>query len=398
MKYNFDKVIDRKGTGSWKWDTAKLIFGSDDVLPMWVADMDFPVAKPIINALKKRIDHGILGYTMPWDSLISAVVDRAQQKYNWKIEPEWIVFTPGVIPAIYGAIKAFARPGDDIILQGPVYYPFWNAIRDNGCNILNNQLKLINNHYEMDFENLEKKFAPHPEMIPSPPRTRLMILCNPHNPVGRVWTKKELKKAGEIALKHDAVVISDEIHCELLFANSTHTPFATISREFEQHSITCMAPSKTFNLAGLAASSIIIPNENLRNKFNIAKEGITPDTNVLGLVALEAAYRHGDEWLSQLLDYLKDNLEFLMKYFEEKIPQVKVIKPEGTYLVWLDFRKLDMDNEKLSTFLREKAKVGLDDGYFFGPGGAGFERINIACPRSTLGEGLKRIEKAVNSL
>ena len=365
---------------------------------MWVADMDFPVAKPIIDALKKRIDHGVFGYTMPWDSLLNAVVDRVQQKYNWKINPEWVVYTPGVIPAIYGAIKAFTHPGDNVVLQGPVYYPFWNAISDNGCNILNNQLKLINNHYEMDFEDLEKKFAPLPEMIPSPPRTRLVILCNPHNPVGRVWSKKELKKAGEIALKHNAIVISDEIHCEMLFANSMHTPFATISKEFEQHSITCMAPSKTFNLAGLEASSIIIPNEDLRNRFNIAKEGITSDTNLLGLVALEAAYRHGDEWLSQLLGYIEKNLNFLMKYFEGKIPQVKVIKPEGTYLIWLDFRKLGMDNEKLSTFLRKKAKVGLDDGYLFGPSGSGFERINIACPRSILKEGLKRIEKAVNSL
>ncbi|MEA3313485.1 MAG: MalY/PatB family protein [Caldisericota bacterium] len=398
MKYNFDKIIDRKNTGSWKWDTTELIFGSDAVLPMWVADMDFPIAKPIIDALKKRIDHGIFGYTMPWDSLIKAVVDRVEQKYNWKIEPEWIVFTPGVIPAIYSAIKAFTHPGDDVILQGPVYYPFWDAIKDNGCNVSNNQLKLVNTHYEMNFEDLEKKFAPRPEMIPSPPRARMMILCNPHNPVGRVWSKKELKKAGEIVLKHDAIVISDEIHCELLLTNSTHTPFATISKEFEQHSITCMAPSKTFNLAGLEASSIIIPNEDLRNKFNIAKEGITLDPNALGLVALEAAYRNGDEWLSQLLDYLRGNLEFLMKYFEEKIPQVKVAKPEGTYLVWLDFRKLGMNNEKLSAFLRQKAKVGLDDGYLFGPSGSGFERINIACPRSILKEGLKRIEKAINNL
>jgi len=396
MKYDFDKVIDRRNTDSVKWGTVEALFGDKDVLPMWVADMDFPIAQPITEALRKRTEHEVYGYAKPQPSVIESVVDRLRKKYNWKIEPEWVVFTPGVVPALHAAIRAFSQPGDEVIIQSPVYYPFWSAIRTCGCHTSNNELNLIDGHYRMDFDDLENKFSPREDdMMPRPSRARMMILCNPHNPIGRVWSKQELIRAGEIVLKHGALMVSDEVHCELLFRGSVHIPFASISAEFQQNSITCMAPSKTFNLAGLNASSIIIPDKQIREKFNAARSGIQSGPNVFGLVALEAAYRHGDEWLEQLLDYLQGNLEFLIEYFQKKIPKIKVIRPEGTYLVWLDCRELGMDTQELRGFIRNKAKVGLDDGFLFGPNGAGFQRINIACPRATLAEALKRIEKAV---
>jgi cystathionine beta-lyase len=397
VKYDFDKVIDRRNTDSVKWGTVAALFGDKDVLPMWVADMDLPIARPITEALRKRTEHEVYGYMMPQSSAIEAVVSRIRKKYNWKIEPGWVVFTPGVVPALHAAILAFSQPGDEVIIQGPVYYPFWSAIRTSGRQIANNELNLIDRHYQMNFEDLEKKFSSREDgMMLLPSRIRMMVLCSPHNPVGRVWNKQELTRAGEVVLKHSAVMVSDEIHCELLFQGSVHIPFASISPEFEQSSITCMAPSKTFNLAGLNASSIIIPNRQLREKFDAARLGIQSRPNVFGLVALEAAYRYGDEWLEQLLDYLQGNLEFLIDYFARKIPQIKVIRPEGTYLVWLDCRGLGMAPQELRDFMRNKAKVGLDDGFLFGPNGAGFQRINIACPRATLSEALKRIENAVS--
>ncbi len=398
MKYNFDEVIDRRNTDSQKWDSVPAIFGRQDVLPMWVADMDFPVAKPIVDAVKRRAAHEFYGYTQPGPTVVDAVVDRMQRKFNWKIRPEWIVFTPGVVPALNAAVKAFTHPGDEVILQGPVYYPFWAAVAQNGCQATNNGLKLADGHYVMDYDDLEKRFAPHVGMQPGPNRAKAIILCNPHNPIGRVWTKEELTRMGEIVIRHGAVVISDEIHCELLFKGYTHTPFATISKEFEQNCMVGMAPSKTFNLAGLSCSSIIIPNDKLRQRFADARAGIQPRPNLFGFTAMEAAYRYGDEWLEQVLGYLQGNLDYLLDYFKKNIPKIKVVRPEGTYLVWLDCRALGMDNMTLRNFMREKAKVGFDDGFLFGPGGAGFERINIACPRAILDEGLRRIASAVSSL
>jgi cystathionine beta-lyase len=250
----------------------------------------------------------------------------------------------------------------------------------------------------MDFEDLENQFKPKAGMRPIPSRAKAIILCNPHNPVGRLWNKKELTRLGEMAIRHGVVVISDEIHCELLFKGHQHTPFASISKEFEQNSIVCMAPSKTFNLAGLEVSSIIIPNKKLRNDFAKTRAGLLPGPNLFGYTALEAAYRFGDDWLDQLLEYLQGNLDFLLDYFAEKISRIKVIKPEGTYLIWLDCRDLGMDKMELRNFMRNKARVGLDDGFLFGSGGSGFERMNIACPRVILEEALKRIESAVNNL
>ncbi len=397
MKYNFDRLIDRRNTNCSKWSAVESVFGSKDILPMWVADMDFPIAKPITEAFRKRTEHEIYGYTQPYPSVIEAVTDRMKRKFGWDIKPEWVVFTPGVVPALHVAVKAFTHPGDEVIIQEPVYHPFWPAITANGCSVVNSQLRLINGRYEIDYEGLESGFRPRAwGIMPSTSRIKMMILCNPHNPVGRVWSKEELSRMGEIVIRNDAIMVSDEIHCELLYKGFKHVPFASISEEFEQNCIVCMAPSKTFNLAGLGASSIIIPNSKLRDRFNAARAGIMPRPNIFGLVALEAAYRYGDEWLGQLLEYLQGNLQFLLEYFEQRIPKIKVIKPEGTYLVWLDCRELGMDPMNLRILMRERAKVGLEDGYIFGSSGTGFQRINIACPRPTLEEALKRIEQAVN--
>lgn len=393
MKYNFDEIIDRTKHHSVKWDELETIFGADsqDVLPMWIADMEFKSPKPIIEAINKAVEHGIYGYTSRTDSYSQAIIDWMGKRHNWKIKKDWLAFSPGVVPALSLIIRAFCQPGDKVVVQPPVYYPFFRVIENNGCHIANNPLKLSNKKYFMDYEDLEKKI--------DDPRVKLLILCSPHNPVGRVWQKEELIILGEICLKQNIIVVSDEIHADILFKGYKHTPFASISPAFAHNSITCTAPSKTFNLAGLQTSSLIIPNKKYYKIYeNILNSLALDENNVFGLVALEAAYRDGEEWLEQLLSYLNENLEFLMKYFKERIPKIEVIKPEGTYLVWLDCQQLGLNSKDLNNFMIKKAKVALDDGYWFGIEGRGFMRINIACPRSFLEEGLERIERAVNSL
>ena len=397
MKYDFDEICSRTGTNCSKWDRLQAIFGSNEVIPMWVADMDFPAAKPIAEAIQARAAHEFYGYTDAGSSLIEAVVERMKRKFDWKINPEWVVFTPGVIPALHIAVRALTRPGDEIVLQEPVYFPFFNTVKQNGCQILTNPLKMVKGQYQMDFDDLAKKFGSRPGMREIPSRAKGVILCNPQNPIGRLWNREELTRMGKIVIGNGATVISDEIHCEILFKGYRHTPFAAISEEFAQNSIVCMAPSKTFNLAGLEASSIIIPNKKLREKFAEARMGVG-SPNLFGFTAMEAAYRYGDEWLEQLLDYLQGNLEYALKYFKNNIPAIKVTKPQGTYLLWLDCRGLGMDDTALRIFMREKAKVGLDDGFLFGAGGSGFQRMNIACPRGILEEALGRLEKAVRAL
>ena len=399
MKYDFDQICNRKNTDCVKWDTVQSIFGQEDVIPMWIADMDFPAPQPIIEAIKERAEHPCYGYTKPGIGVIEAVVERIQRKFNWKIRPEWILFTPGLIPALHFAVRTVTHPGDEVILQEPVYYPFFKAVTSSGCQIINSGLRLIDGRYEMDYEDLENRFRSKAGMIlANSSRVKAILLCNPHNPVGRLWDKKELIRMGEIVLRHGAVVISDEIHCEILYKGYRHTPFASISEEFEQNCILCVSPSKTFNLAGLEISTVIIPNKKLRDDFSNMRSGILPESNLFGYIALEAAYRYGDEWLNQVLAYLQRNLDFMLDYFRHRIPRIKVIEPEGTYLIWLDCRELGLDNLSLKTFMRKKARVGLDDGFLFGEAGSGFERMNIACPRSILEAALKRIETAVNSL
>ncbi len=398
MIYDFNTVHDRKNSDSAKWGALKPMFGSEDVIPMWVADMDFPSPQPVVEALKKRAEHPFYGYAMAGKSVTEAVVERMERKYHWEIQPEWVVFTPGVVPALNAAVRAVTHPGDGIILQEPIYYPFFSAVKASGCHIDNNGLKLVNGRYEMDYDDLRAKFSLQTGMGASARRNKAIILCNPHNPVSRLWNKEEITRMGEIVIGNGGTVISDEIHCEIVLGGRKHTPFASVSEEFAQNSVVCMAPSKTFSLAGLETSTIIIPNKKLRDEFSNIRAGIMPGPNLFGYVALEAAYRYGDEWLEQVLAYLDGNFAFLQNYLVERIPAIEVIELQGTYLAWLDCRKLGLDDQELRRFFREKAKVGFDDGYVFGEAGSGFQRMNIACPRTLLEEALSRIEKAVRAL
>ncbi|MCP4136252.1 MAG: pyridoxal phosphate-dependent aminotransferase [bacterium] len=392
MIYDFDKIISREGTGSVKWELAPLLYAQEDILPMWVADMDFEAPKPVMAALAETAQKGVYGYTYATSGYSEAIIEWIKKRHNWTIQKNWLAYAPGVVPALNMLINTFSNPGDKIIIQPPVYYPFMSAIKNNGRQIIDNPLVLSDGKYHIDFDDLEKKAATR--------RAEILILCSPHNPVGRVWTKEELTRIGEICIKNDILVISDEIHFDLVRKGFLHTCFASISEEFLMNSITCTAPSKTFNLAGLQTSNLVIPDLKKKNAYQVTleKNGIM-GPNLFGAVALEAAYRESEDWLEQLLVYLEKNLAFMKDFISQKIPSVTVPEPEATYLVWLDFRKLGLDNSSLEKLMNHTAGVALDHGYIFGKEqGSGFERINIACPRSVLEEGLKRIEKAVKSL
>ncbi len=389
MKYNFDEYVERRNTKSVKWDGMKEVFGTEDALSMWVADMDFLSPPEVVNALIERAKHGVYGYTLKDEGFYNSFINWIKKRHNWEIERKWIVATPGVVSAISLAILAFTKPSDEIILQPPVYYPFFRVVSGLGRKIVYNPLKFENGKYTMDFDDLERKING---------KTKMLILCSPQNPTGRVWTEEELSKLGNICKRNDILIASDEIHADIVYKEYKHTPIASLS-DFANNTITFMAPSKTFNVAGLNTAMTIIQNEELLKSFSMMLENMGLGIgNVFGITASQAAYENGEEWLEALLDYLKENLEFLKLFVAERMPQVKIVEPEGTYLVWLDFRSLNMSDEELRTFMLEKAKVALDDGYIFGPGGSGFQRINIATPRKLLKEGLERMEKALNSL
>ncbi len=389
MKYNFDEYVERRNTKSVKWDGMEEVFGTEDALPMWVADMDFLSPPEVVNALIERAKHGVYGYTLKDEGFYDSFIKWVKKRHSWEIKRKWIVATPGVVSAISLAILAFTKPSDEIILQPPVYYPFFRVVSGLGRKIVYNPLKFENGRYTMDFDDLERKING---------KTKMLILCSPQNPTGRVWTEEELSKLGNICKRNDILIASDEIHADIVYKEYKHTPIASLS-DFANNTITFMAPSKTFNIAGLNTAMTIIPNEELLKSFSMMLENIGLGIgNVFGITASQAAYENGEEWLEALLDYLKENLEFLKSFVAERMPQVKVVEPEGTYLVWLDFRSLNMSDEELRTFMLEKAKVALDDGYIFGPGGSGFQRINIATPRIILKQGLERIEKSIKSL
>jgi cystathionine beta-lyase len=358
---------------------------------MWVADMDFRCPEPVVNALVARAQHGIYGYTWPTDAFYQSVVGWMARRHQWEIAPHWICITPGVVPALNMLVRTFITPGDRVLVQPPVYYPFFSAVQNNGGEVVTNPLIYEGGRYRMDYVDLAEKAKD--------PGLKMAILCSPHNPVGRVWTKDELLHFGDVCIKNDVLVVSDEIHGDLVYKGHRLTPFAKISHDFAQHSIVCTAPSKTFNLAGLLTSSIVIPNDDLRARFEqtLQSNGLVLASS-FGVVALEAAYDHGEEWLEQVLIYLQANLEYLETYVTEHIPQIRVVEPEATYLVWLDCRRLGLDKLALQRLMREEAGVYLDEGYIFGPEGEGFERINIACPRSVLAEGLDRIRRAIKRL
>lgn len=385
----FDEVIDRSSTGSVKWDPfyLKKLFGKEDLLPLWVADMDFRAPQPVIDALVDRVKHGIFGYTGPdYVKYTNSVINWFKRRHNWIIDKDWLVFSPGIVQACTYAIQRFSQPGDKVIIQEPVYYPFTSIIKNNGRIAVSNQLELNNGYYQMNYEDLEKKAKDS--------RTKIIILCSPHNPVGRVWTEDELIKLGNICLKNDILIISDEIHCDLVFTKYKHTVFSSISEEFAHHSITCTAGSKTFNLAGLQHSNVIIQNKVLRDTFKVQMENnALTIPNSFGALALQVAYDKGEGWLESLIKILERNLSFLKEFINKRLPEIRVIEPEGTYLVWLDFRKFGIPHKELEKKMVDEAKLALDSGYKFGAGGEGFERINLACPLSILKESLERIDK-----
>lgn len=391
MKYKFDSGFNHGIKDSLKWNFVKRISENKDIIPMWIADMDFETVPQVKEAIVERAVQGIYGYSEMQDGYYKALSVWTQKRYNWEIEKDWICFSPGVVTGISLTIRALTHPGDKVLIQTPVYSPFFGAVTRSGCELVTSSLKPNNGKYKMDFEDLEEKLKDK--------RVKIMVLCNPHNPVGRVWRREELVRLGEICLKNDVRVISDEIHSDLVYRGYKYTPFASISKEFEQNSITCTAPSKTFNLAGLQSSNIIIPNEKFRKEYEIALENIEVSRlNVFGMVACEAAYKHGEPWLEELLDYLEENKELVKKRIEDHMPQLKLIEPEGTYLLWIDCSGLGLKDEELKNFMIEKARILFNDGSSFGEDGKGFQRMNIACSKELLEEALMRLEKAVNSI
>lgn len=398
-----DEEIDRRGTNSLKWEYVQSeddpqrwlhtdrSFGEDRVLPMWVADMDFLCPDPVVQAVVSRAEKGIYGYSIPGDEFYKSVVGWMSRRHGWTIDPATITVAPGVVAAINVLVRALTSNGDKVLIQPPVYYPFYTAIEGNGAQVLRSPLLYRNGQYEMDFADIATKLHD--------PAVKMAILCSPHNPVGRVWTRDELTRFGELCLARDVLVVSDEIHGDLIMRGSKFTPYATLSPELTARAIICTAPSKTFNLAGLKTSCIMIADEKLRTEFRKGLRSIgfvVP--NSFGIVALQAAYDHGEPWLEQLLDYLTGNLHFLEDYLKRHIPQIELVKLEGTYLAWLDCRKLGLDAVGLKQLMQETARVYMDEGRLFGPEGEGFERINIACPRTILVEALGRIRMAVEGM
>ena len=385
---NFDKIIDRRNTRCLKYDFAVERNMPADVLPLWVADMDFETSSYIEDAIIERVKHAIYGYSEVKTPYFDNLKKWMQKHHDWDIQRKWLVKTPGVVFALAMAVKAYTEPGDAVLIQQPVYYPFSEVIKDNGRNVVSNTLYLgEDNRYHIDFEDFEQKIVDH--------KIKLFLLCNPHNPVGRVWTKEELTRLGDICVKHYVTVVSDEIHEDFVFKGK-HQVFANIKKEYEEITVTCTAPSKTFNIASLMISNILIPNPELKRKFKHQMDaaGIS-QLNVLGLVACEAAYEHGEEWYQEMKAYVKENIEFVKQYVEEQLPGVNMVEHEGTYLVWLDFRGTGLSVEELDDKIINQAKLWLDSGKIFGSCGEGFQRINVACPRKVLEEALERIKNAV---
>ena len=388
---DFDKVIDRRNTRCLKYDFAKRRGMPEDVLPLWVADMDFATSSYIEDALIERAKHGIFGYSEVQTPYFEILANWLKKHHNWDVQEKWLIKTPGVVFALAMAVKAYTEIGESVLIQAPVYYPFYEVIRDNGRKIVENELYLgDDNRYHIDFEDFEDKIISE--------KVRLFILCSPHNPVGRVWTAEELVKLGDICVKHGVIVVSDEIHADFVFKGRHHV-FASLKKEFENISITCTSPSKTFNLASIMMSNIFIPNHELKRKFRKELDAAgTSQLGIMGLVACEAAYSKGEEWYRSMIEYVRKNIEFTKEYIAENILDVSMIDIEGTYLVWLDFHKTGLSAEELDRRIILNAKLWLDSGKIFGKCGEGFQRINVACPRSILKEALDRIKNILKGL
>ena len=385
MKYDFDKTIDRRATNSYKWDSAP-----EGVLPMWVADMDFRTAPAIIDALQKRVAHGIFGYTRVPDAYYDAVTSWFSRRHGWDIDREWIIYTSGVVPAVSAVIKALTVPDDKVIVQIPVYNCFFSSIRNNGCEIVSNPLRRTADTYEMDFDALERCAAD--------PRAKVMLLCNPHNPAGRVWTPDELTRLGNICLRNGVTVVADEIHCELVYQGFKYTPFASLSDAFLHRSVTCVSPSKAFNIAGLQIANIVAFDNDLRSRIDKAINiNEVCDVNPFGVAATIAAYNEGEEWLNQLVDYLHGNYEAMAEFCRRELPEFPITRLEGTYLVWMDCSSLGMPSDALEHALLDDARLWLNAGTMYGAEGEGYMRWNIACPRSVMLDGLNRFLNFVRS-
>lgn len=382
--YNFDREIDRKKTNSLKYDFAVERGRDVDVLPLWVADMDFQTPKPVLDALQNAVSHGIFGYSEVKGEYFDALYRWFDSRFDWQPKSEWLVKTPGVVFALAMAVRALTKEGDSVLIQPPVYYPFFEVIRDNNRKIVESPLLLTGGHYEIDFDDLEEKIASQ--------NVKLFLLCSPHNPVGRVWTKEELQKLGELCDRYHVFVVADEIHCELVYEGHDYTPFASLSERFRQNSVTCVSPSKAFNLAGLQIANIIAADEGVRRRIDRAINiNEVCDVNPFGVIATIAAYNEGGAWLDALRKYLWENYEYLYRFFEQRLPQYPVLPLEGTYLVWIDCRASSIGSDATTLRLQEEQKLMVNSGTLYGPGGEGFIRLNIACPRTLLADGLERI-------
>lgn len=382
--YNFDREIDRKKTNSLKYDFAVERGRDVDVLPLWVADMDFQAPKPVLDALQNAVSHGIFGYSEVKGEYFDALYRWFDSRFDWQPKSEWLVKTPGVVFALAMAVRALTKEGDSVLIQPPVYYPFFEVIRDNNRKIVESPLLLTGGHYEIDFDDLEEKIASQ--------NVKLFLLCSPHNPVGRVWTKEELQKLGELCDRYHVFVVADEIHCELVYEGHDYTPFASLSERFRQNSVTCVSPSKAFNLAGLQIANIIAADEGVRRRIDRAINiNEVCDVNPFGVIATIAAYNEGGAWLDALRKYLWENYEYLCRFFEQRLPQYPVLPLEGTYLVWIDCRASSIGSDAMTLRLQEGQKLMVNSGTLYGPGGEGFIRLNIACPRTLLADGLERI-------
>jgi len=387
----FDEVIDRQSTHCLKWDGIEERFGlsDDELLPMWVADMDFKVSDAIVSTLQKRLDHGVFGYVADYGHFQDLAAKWITDRHGWQVDPDWIVFSDGIVKALHHIVNGFTGLGDKIIIQPPVYPPFYDVVEKNGRTLVTNHLKEINGCYQMDFEDLEQKMRDGATML---------ILCSPHNPVGRVWSGEELSRLADLCIKYDVLVVSDEIHADIVYSGYQHTPFGSVSEALQDRCIVCMSPSKSFNIAGLEMSNIVIPSGPMRRRFVEERDrrGLVRP-NAFGLAAAIGAYTGGHGWIDEVTRYIEDNYKYLKDYIEDKIPQIRVTPAQGTFLVWLNVEALEFDDDKLKRFMFEHAKLVLNFGKAYGKGSSDYIRMNVACPRPVLEEGLNRLKKGVTA-
>ena len=388
-KYNFDTPVDRRGTSCLKYDFGMKRKGRDDLLPLWVADMDFRLPDEILDELHERIDHGIFGYTDPDASYFEALNRWFSAHHGYTVDPDTVTVGCGVVYGLATGVKAFSEVGEGVLIQQPVYYPFREVIEDNGRRFINNQLHYENGRYTVDYEDFERKIVEN--------KVKVFILCNPHNPVGRVWTKEELERMGDICLKHNVVIMDDEIHCDFVYPGYKTTSFMTLDEKYRDNLVLYTSPSKTFNVAGLQPANIIIPNPELRKKYRHANAASGySQGNIMGMTALKAAYTKGDAWVKELLAYINGNMEYVRDFVRENFPKAYFVEPEGTYLLWVDFSGYGFSDEELEHIMVDEAKLWLDSGKVFGPATAQFERFNIACPRSTVEQAMHQLKDALD--